>query len=327
MSNDNVKKDIETLLLDSSLISKYKMSKLCQNRLEKYSVKIINCNDYIQVYYYENATTKYSDSFNDSKNFDNLDREIRINKLLDFDTENLSKTKFKNELRTISYLNASRSRFNCQRLAKSNISEWGTFITLTFADNDTLDIEDIPTCNKVFNSWVSNIRKLKKDFKYLAVPEIQKSRGRRYGVYAIHYHVLSNISIEDVPDVIFPQKEFTEEQLKTMTDLERSKCYDVRYWNKGYTRVDFIKGDIRKIIGYISKYMTKDIDNKFFGKRRYFYSHNLNKPFVDYLDLSCDRDKLYFSELLKSYDVDFFNTYNDKLDNHIEYFEFRKHRT
>ena len=32
------------------------------------------------------------------------------------------------------------------------------------------------------------------------------------------------------------------------------------------------------IIGYLSKYMTKDIDNRLFGKRRYLYSQNLVKP-------------------------------------------------
>lgn len=328
MSNESVNFEDETILLDSSLISKYDLSKKCQlksfNKIDMYSVKLINCGDYIQVYYYDNVNTRLSDDFKDDIKFKELERKHKLGVLAISDTDDLAKTKYKPDLRSISFQNASRSRFNCQRIAKSNISIWETFITLTFEDNDNLDIEDIPTCNKVFNSWISNVRKKKKDFKYLAVPEIQKKRGEKYGVYAIHYHVLSNIGLNDVPDLIFPQKNWTEKQLKEMTEEQRSKCYDVKYWNKGNVRVDFCYGDMRKITGYISKYMTKDIDDKFFGKKRYFYSQNINKPVTEYLDLSNERDKDYFMSLMQGYKVDYFNTYYDRFDNNIEFIEFKK---
>ena len=65
MSTKNVNLDNETILLDSSLISKYRVSKKCKlgdyNKIDKYSVKVINCGDYIQVYYYDNSNTRISD--------------------------------------------------------------------------------------------------------------------------------------------------------------------------------------------------------------------------------------------------------------------------
>ena len=109
-----------------------------------------------------------------------------------------------------------------------------------------------------------------------------------------------------------------------MTSEQRSKCYDVKYWNKGNARVDFVKGDVRKITGYISKYMTKDIDNKFFGKRRYFYSMNIRRPVVEYLDLSNEEHKEYFYNMLNSYRPDYVSKYNDRYENVIEYIEFKK---
>ena len=119
-------------------------------------------------------------------------------------------------------------------------------------------------------------------------------------------------------------QKWTEKQLTTMSPEQRSKCYDVKYWNKGNARVDFVKNDIRKITGYISKYMTKDIDNKFFGKHRYFYSRNINKPTIEYLDLSNERDNAHFINLIKEYGVDFTSSYNDRFDNTISYIEYKK---
>ena len=117
--------DNETILLDSSLISKYLMSNSCQlgqySKIDKYSIKLINCGDYIQVYYFDNYNTRLSDDFKDNREYEKLKRKHKLKDFQEVDTENLSKTKYADNLRTISYLNASRSRFNCQRLAKCNM--------------------------------------------------------------------------------------------------------------------------------------------------------------------------------------------------------------
>lgn len=271
----------ETSLLDSSLKSKYKsMLKPCNLRV-LYNCKVVKCGDYIQVYFFDKIKTKSNDDL----------KEKTFN-IKSIDTDNLSKVP-SNEPKSILLSNAIRSNLACQRIAKTNRDSWESFITLTFAEN----ITDISKANKMFNSWVSNIRKLKPNFKYLAVPEFQK-RG------AVHYHILSNLGLSD-KDIIL------EQQIKKGKAVNCDTLYDVKFWKKGYVRVDFIKGDYKKIYSYICKYMTKDIDNKLFGKKRYFFSQNLKKPTIEFLNLSNNRDFEYFKSLMKDKNLEYQSTYED----------------
>ena len=216
---------------------------LIKNELidKMYQIKIIDCGDYVQVYEFEHY------HFHKDKSF--LDIKFT-------DTENLYKKKNTNKLKSILLSNALRSNFNIQRLARKNINSWNCFITLTFKEN----IKDITLANKKFNQFISNVRKLKKDFKYLAVPEFQK-RG------AVHYHLLSNLDL--CSGVIIPQKN------KKGRANNIDSLYDIKYWNQGFCRVDFIKSNHTKIFSYLTKYMTKDIDNRLWSKKRYFFSQNL----------------------------------------------------
>ncbi len=273
-------------LLDSSLISQYNDNlEEYKNRII-YDCKIIKCGDYIQAYY-----------FSDKRSILNKDNkeQFKLSKLniKDIDLDNLYKESRVDSPKEIMLLNAIRSNLNCQRIAKTNRHVWETFITLTFKEN----ITDISIANKIFNAWRTNIKKLKSDFKYLAVPEFQK-RG------AVHYHILSNLGIED-KDIILKQ------QKKTGKAVKFDDLYDVKYWTKGFARVDFIKNDYKKIYSYICKYMTKDIDNKLFGKKRYFYSQNLDKPFETYLNLSNSRDFDYFMNIMKNSNIEYKSVYED----------------
>lgn len=273
-------------LLDSSLISQYNDNlEEYKNRII-YDCKIIKCGDYIQAYY-----------FSDKRSILNKDNkeQFKLSKLniKDIDLDNLYKESRVDSLKEIMLSNAIRSNLNCQRIAKTNRHVWETFITLTFKEN----ITDISIANKIFNAWRTNIKKLKSDFKYLAVPEFQK-RG------AVHYHILSNLGIED-KDIILKQ------QKKTGKAVKFDDLYDVKYWTKGFARVDFIKNDYKKIYSYICKYMTKDIDNKLFGKKRYFYSQNLDKPFETYLNLSNSRDFDYFMNIMKDSNIEYKSVYED----------------
>lgn len=272
----------ETALLDSSLKSKYNsLLKPCNSRVI-YDCKLIKCGDYIQLYFYDKVKSK--------SNQDLKEQSFNIKSV---DTDNLYKEVPSNQPKQILLSNAIRSNLACQRLAKTNRNEWESFITLTFKEN----ITDISKANKVFNSWVSNVRKHKKDFKYLAVPEFQK-RG------AVHYHILSNLGLED-KDIILEQR------VKNGKAKNIDTLYDVKFWNKGFVRVDFVKGDYKKIYSYICKYMTKDIDNKLFGRKRYFFSQNLSKPSTEFLNLQNKRDFEYFRSLLKDNEVEYENSYED----------------
>lgn len=283
----------ETTLLDSSLKSKYESLLKPLNSRVIYNCKIIHCGDYTQVYFYDNIK---------SKNVAEKDKPI-IKSIDEIDTENLYKKENKNELKTIMVSNAYRSNFNCQRICKANADVWESFITLTFKEN----LKDVSIANKKFNAFVSNVRKKKKDFMYIAVPEFQK-RG------AVHYHLLSNLSKTDT-DIIIKQK----------GTKESDNFYDVKYWNKGFSAVDFIKNDYKKIFSYISKYMTKDIDNRLFGKKRYFFSQNLNQPKIDYLNLDNEKDFEYFMYLTQKSNIEYESEYEDiYTKNTIKFLELKK---
>lgn len=279
------------LLLDSSLISEYKDVE----RRVIYDVKIINCGDTYQIYKFDNTRSK--------ENKRDRDSLPKLN-IKDIDVDNLYKESRVEQVKSIALSNAIRSNLNCQRLCKANRDSWESFITLTFKEN----ITDIAYANRIFHAWVVNVRKIKKDFKYVAVPEFQK-RG------AVHYHVLSNLGKND-SGIIMPQKSRTE-KTKDITTL-----FDVKYWSRGFARVDFIKSDYKKIYSYICKYMTKDIDNKLFGKHRYLSSQNINKPREEYLDLTNEKDLNYFNEIMNNSSIDYSSQYKDiYTDTNIEFIE------
>ena len=232
---------LSDLLLDSSLI-------VTTDNLQLYDYKVIDSNDYVQIYKYP---------FNKSKKKKNLECDIKkINTDYLF-KDNKQKSEF-NNCNKIELKNIIRSKLECQRLAKCNANEWKTFITLTFKEN----ITDIKYANKRFRYFIDKIQRVYKDLKYICIPEFQK-RG------ATHYHLLTNIDVNN--DLIYKQ-------------LDNEYFLHIKYWNDGFTKVDKLKNDIKKIIGYISKYMTKDIDNRLFNCHRYFYSRNLIRPKINYIN-------------------------------------------
>lgn len=305
--NDGVRECVALSLLDSSLIS------ATQN---KYQSKIICCGDYIQVYYFNKTKTKKD------KNLSLKDKNKK--KIIDpdflFKQENYST---KNELKTIEFKNIMRSKFQLQRLVKSNEHDFVTFITLTFHEN----ITNISNANNKFKSWRTKIKDIYPNFKYVCVPEFQK-RG------AVHYHLLTNLEIDKIykyvrrgkekeTKLIKPQEEFSLEQISNMSIEKRKKCYDVSYWQHGYTSVYPIKST--EVVGYMTKYMTKDIDNRLFGHHRYLNSKNLKMPRELYLNNEYNgTDFLNLFYVENTYKKVFENSYLDYEGDQINFIEYKK---
>lgn len=266
------KGDQARLLLDSRLITRV--------RLSKYTYKIVKCGDYLQVYYYSTPRTRQ-----------NVER---------LDIDNLSKhsRRVDNTKKEIEKRNIIRAKLNCQRLAKSNAKDWHTFITLTYAEN----MQDVAKAKVDLTNFIHNIKKVKKDFKYIAIPEFQK-RG------AIHFHLLTNLTLQD-NNIIKKQK-------------DNDKYYDVKYWNKGFTSIELMTGDIKKIVGYISKYMTKDnCDERLFNFKRYTSSQNLVKPEVEFVSMRDKTSRKWLFEQLKYKTPIYNDTYMDAFDNDVVFTEF-----
>ncbi len=273
--------ELRDYILDSSLIS----TTFCQQRSNKtlYNAKLIDCNGYCQLYTFSN------DKIINIEKKENKQIKMDIS-VLDTDFLNKIDNNQSDNLKEIELKNIMRSKLQCQRLAKCNSNIWETFITLTFAENLT----DIKIANKEFNKFISKIKRVYKNFAYICVPEFQK-RG------AIHYHLLTNVNINN-EKLIYKQ-------------LDNKKFLHIKFWNNGFDKIENIQGDIKKIIGYISKYMTKDIDKRLFRKHRYMYSRNLNKPIISYLDLSNKKHIDFLLNKLQEKSIIYENNYINEFFN------------
>ena len=280
---------------------KYKVIPILDSRLivttildQKYNAKLVKCGDYVQIYVYEKCKKKYSKKDNNELEL----KKFKLSKMFN-DDENVKNEPKLND--NIEQRNIIRSKLECQRIAKSNIDEWKTFITLTFKEN----IKDVAKANKRFRYFIDKIKRVKKDFKYIAIPEFQK-RG------ATHYHLLTNIDINDT-NLIYEQE-------------DNKKFKHIKYWLDGFTKVDTLNGDTKKIIGYISKYMTKDIDNRLFNRHRYFYSRNLNMPSVSYINFDSTKDLDFFKKNIQDKDLIYQNDYTSPFDNNkVSFLEYLRH--
>ena len=288
MNNNKSKKELLSYILDSKLIT--------ETILKQYDIKFVDCGECYQVYYYQNKkiiSTKKDDT-------DLKLKKLKIENSIDNKEQKATNIIELKDEKKIEDRNIIRSKLNCQRLAKANSKIWETFITLTIAENE----QDIKKANKMLHSFTVQVRRIKKDFSYIAIPEFQK-RG------AIHYHLLTNISIDD-DKLIFSQE-----------DNPRYK--HIKYWNKGFTNIEPIKDDIKKVVGYISKYMTKDIDNRLFGHRRYLYSQNLSIPKESYINSDSEQEYDFFTKKIQDKKLIYENVYINPYDNSkVTFLEFQK---
>lgn len=280
-----------SILLDNSLITP-------TNR-KKYTHKVIKCGSYYQVYDFNGSKVKIDQDFERM-----ADKEILFYPEIESSHDSVEKIKYKKILAK----NINRTKNQFDRIVMANEDEFKTFVTLTFKDN----ISDIAKANKIFQTWKDQVKRYCRnkliDFKYVCVPEYQE-RG------AVHYHLLTNLELGS--DIIFPQKEFTDKQMKKMSEEQRSKCYDVKYWKYGFSSVFDVRN--LNVVGYMSKYMTKDIDNRLFGHRRYFYSMNLNRPSIVYLDIENEKEGSYMNFVELFSDIEYQSVYIDKIGNLIDY--------
>lgn len=278
-----IQENEESLLLDSKLITATLEKgpvQLSHINNSNYNIKIVECGEYLQVYFYEKNRLK-------KRKKDKSDLALTKIDLEEDNKQNDEYNDFK--ARKIEDRNIIRSKLECQRLAKANMTEWKTFITLTYAKC----ITDLKVANKEFHNFIRKVQRVKKDFKYIVVPEFQK-RG------AVHYHLLTNIDYDD-RELLFEQE-------------DKPEFIHIKYWLKGFTKVEKLRNDPKKVVGYISKYMTKDVDNRLFGHRRYFYSMNLEKPRESYINTEIPKELEFYTKKIQGRDLIYQNEYSNTYD-------------
>lgn len=258
---------------------------ITQTNKHLFDIKLYKCGDFLQLYKYGEKHMKIDKS---------LSPLVEETKPVGEEGEAYSTdSPSYNEIRLD---NAMRSKLNIERIIKTNQKEFKTFITLTIAR----EVTNIAEANIRFNIWRGRIKKVFTEFKYICVPEYQK-RG------VVHYHLLTNIP-----------------QSGSIITLQKGKKnqYDVPFWSDGFTSV-FNVDNVEKIATYMSKYLTKNIDNRLFGRRRYFYSKNLKIPKVEYLNTSDTRVINYINDLLKNKNLCYSNKYHRRyIDEEIVFKEY-----
>jgi hypothetical protein len=145
-------------------------------------------------------------------------------------------------------------RWVIARLIDCNFDNSTKFMTLTFSDN----IQDIKYTNYEFSKFIKRLNfhlfhVKKQQLKYLAVWEKQK-RG------AIHYHI------------IFFSFPFI--KAKELQEI----------WGHGFIKINKIDVDSKDNRGrYVSKYFSKNIDDKNYKQKSFFKSQNLIQPIIRHM--------------------------------------------
>lgn len=206
-------------------------------------------------------------------------KEFKINKKYRDDPEPKQIDMFKQlqERKTRAGSSINRTRTKLRRLINTNYN-LNKFLTLTFAEN----ITDLKEGNYKFNQFIKRLKYKYPDIAYVAVFEFQK-RG------AIHYHLLCDLPFIDSQE---------------LSDI----------WRHGFIKIKKTN-NINNIGAYMSKYLGKDMDQKTFGKKKFFKSQNLKDP----VEIYGFRAKEFINEHLKDIEPTFHKIFNSKWTDDINY--------
>jgi len=221
-------------------------------------------------------------------------------------------------------------------------NKWEWFITLTFKQVDEFDKENFEDCKAKVTDWFRNVRRRYcKNIKYLVVPEMHESK-------CWHFHCLvSNCDELDFEVAVnqrrylknkkgeyeldkygarIPNKYFGQELRTRYPDGEL--IYNIKQYKNGWTTATKI-ADTKKAVSYVLKYITQDLCDIAFGKRRYLPSNNLELPvttfgFMDYRDVNQLITEIEYNTGLKL-SIENIKTYSVEVPNYsnmVTVFEF-----
>lgn len=171
---------------------------------------------------------------------------------------------------------SERSARNSLNRTKQNIykysrqANWEYFITLTF-DGTKVDRYDFDICIKKANKWFNNQKsRYAHDLKYLFVPEQHKD-----GAWHIHGVIcdIGEMKLTDSGRVAIGKKSY----IRSTKNANYPTIYNLSGWRFGFSTATKVK-DKHKVANYITKYLTKDLCECTFGKKRYYKSYNIPEP-------------------------------------------------
>lgn len=169
----------------------------------------------------------------------------------------------------VSDVSLKRTKRKVYDYAKSNV--WNWFVTLTF-DKHKVDRYDYDDCVKKLSKWLNNLKRSSPALSYLVVPERHKDG-------AWHFHGLFAGVNED--DMVYTGRKVVK-RLKMDSGRSRfvrtdDKIYRIGKYRLGWMTATRIK-DKDKVTSYITKYVTKDMLDGLYGRKRYWCSRGLLLP-------------------------------------------------
>lgn len=193
-------------------------------------------------------------------------------------------------------VSADRSLNMVYKYARANVWEW--FFTLTF-NPEKVDSFNYVEVSEKLSKWLNNMRRTCPDMKYLVVPE--KHKSGRY-----HFHGL----FVDVNN------------LKFVDSGHKDDCgnvvYNVGNYSLGFSTATRVQ-DTGRASSYLSKYITKDLAEQTFGKKRYWSSRNLDFPIEHIIDLPSKDVKVLKRYLLE--ECTWYKHQGNEMQS-VDYFEF-----
>ena len=217
-----------------------------------YNVKVVETASTIEFWEYLNEPVVYSVDLYEEKERETSFADIEQDFLEkeEEEEEELTSSSFYDSLKR-KQKHYEEMRWEIARLIDCNFDDNTKFMTLTFKEN----IQDIKYTNYEFAKFIKRLnyylyQKKKQCLKYLAVWEKQE-RG------SIHYHIVF---------FSFPFIKFTD-----LSDV----------WGHGFVKINKIDVDSKDNRGrYVSKYFSKEVDEKEYKNKAFFKSQNLIKPIV-----------------------------------------------
>lgn len=154
-------------------------------------------------------------------------------------------------------------------------NSFNLFWTLTF-DDSKVNAKNYVYARNRLRAWLKYQREKFGRFDYLFIPELHPSTGR------IHFHGVTGGLAPPLTPARYPKSQ-------RLIKKKGMQIYNADSWEKGFSTVSHI-ADKRKAANYITKYITKELMQipHAYHQPRYFVSHGLKQPTVDYCDLNED---------------------------------------
>lgn len=212
----------------------------------KYNVKVTEYNNEIQLTVYSSYIHRTDEEV---KNEISEHYVVNSEQLPAFDEQSIKARIKASEVRS-----KRRSKQNIYQICRAN--EWDYFATFTFSKN-RYDYEE---CKKKLQYFLNNFSKRKAHLEYLVVPE-QHADG------AWHFHALIKADLS-----------------KYLVSGWRSGRYQLPEFTYGINEIEPVR-DTQRVSMYITKYITKELQDTLKNKHRYFYTRGLKKGIESFFEV------------------------------------------